>query len=528
MALEIGQLIDDKYRIVRLIGSGGMGDVYEGENVRVRLRVAIKVLQQSLATSEDAIIRFEREAQASGQIGSDHIMVVYDLGVLPNGDRYMVMEYLDGETMAARIRRMGRLDPVDLAPLIHQICLGLSAAHGAGIVHRDLKPDNVFIMREKAGRSDFVKLIDFGISKFHEAAVASRGMDITQAGAVMGTPFYMSPEQARGAQADFRSDLYAVGVIMYEALSGRVPFSATTINELLFQIALAAPTPLETLVPELDARFTSIVARAMAREPDSRFTSAASLGQVVASWENPEFSPSSTQTMAMPVPDVLRTPGRGVPGAKTPSRSSKSPGSGRGSQWPKSARGAVTPGRSNTAESWAQSHLDDELARPRSKTPIVVASLLAVSALGVGAFLFLKASGAGEVAPSVVASGSGAPDPSTAKETQKAAPSPPVEEQPALNIPVPAVVPVPTSAAPDQAPGSTRVTVPEHAAPTPGDVSVHLGGQNGAAVRGPSRPLQAPSSGKPPAPKAPAPKTTPASPPPAATGTTKRNHDFGY
>src|SRR3954452_9012291 len=164
MSLEIGQIIDGKYRIVRLIGEGGMGAVFEGENLRIRRRVAIKVLHAATASNAEAVQRFEREAQAAGRIGSDHILEVLDLGQFPNGDRFMVMEYLDGEPLGARIARNGRLTPHEIAPLAKQVLAGLEAAHSAGIIHRDLKPDNIYVLKEKAGQADYIKLIDFGIS----------------------------------------------------------------------------------------------------------------------------------------------------------------------------------------------------------------------------------------------------------------------------------------------------------------------------------------------------------------------------
>src|SRR5690606_33960935 len=188
-------------------------------------KVAIKVLHAAAAGNEQVLRRFEREAQAAGTIGSDHILEVIDLGTLPDGDRYMVMEFLDGEELSSRIKHKGHLTPEELCPLVRQTLVGLKAAHAAQIIHRDLKPDNIFILREKAGRSDYVKIIDFGISKFNALA---GDMSMTTTGAVMGTPYYMSPEQAKGsAHVDARTDLYAVGVIMYQALTGNVPFDGT-------------------------------------------------------------------------------------------------------------------------------------------------------------------------------------------------------------------------------------------------------------------------------------------------------------
>src|SRR5438477_4988759 len=151
MSLSTGDVIDGKYRIVRLLGEGSMGAVYEGENVRIHRRVAIKVLHNNVAENVDAVQRFEREAQAAGRIGSDHIVEVLDLGNLPDGDRFMVMEYLDGESLSQRIQGRGRLTPHEASGLMVQLLEGLAAAHGAGIIHRDLKPDNVYLIRSKRG-----------------------------------------------------------------------------------------------------------------------------------------------------------------------------------------------------------------------------------------------------------------------------------------------------------------------------------------------------------------------------------------
>lgn len=272
MPLEIGQILDDKYRIVRVIGVGGMGTVYEGEHSLIRRRVAIKVLAQDSSKTPDSIQRFERESQAAGQIGSDHILEVLDIGTTGEGQRYMVMEYLDGETLASRIERLGRLPAGHVALLARQILVGLAAAHDAGIVHRDLKPDNVFILREKAGLHDFVKIIDFGISKFEETD--DFRPRLTSSGAVLGTPCYMSPEQARGNPADARSDLHSVGVMLFEAVTGRVPFSGKNFNELMFQIATGDRPSARSFVPDIDPRFEAIIGRAMQRDPEKRYQSA--------------------------------------------------------------------------------------------------------------------------------------------------------------------------------------------------------------------------------------------------------------
>jgi len=309
MSLNPGQVIDGKYQILRLLGTGGMGAVYEGENVRIKRRVAIKVLHASVSSAADNVARFEREAQAAGRIGSEHICEVLDLGVLADDSRYMVMEYLDGEMLSQRIKKNGRLSPAQSIPLMAQVLDALGAAHAAGIIHRDLKPDNIFVLHNKAGRADFIKVLDFGVSKFSQ--MSGDEFNVTRAGAVVGTPYYMSPEQARGmAQVDQRSDIYALGVVLYQATTGQVPFRAETFNELLFKIALELPPPPQQFVPDLDPDFAGIIQRAMAREQAHRFQSCAEFKDALLAWQAARAAPvyaGPTGHNTMP-PGMLQQP----------------------------------------------------------------------------------------------------------------------------------------------------------------------------------------------------------------------------
>ncbi len=315
MDLAIGQVYGEKYRIVRLLGQGSMGAVYEGENIRIRRKVAIKTLHHGMAEKGDTLQRFEREAQAAGRIGSKHIVEVLDMGDLPDGSRYMVMEHLEGTTLQQHIRSMGRVKPEEASPIVQQLLEGLGAAHAAGIIHRDLKPANAFLVRQP-GRADFVKILDFGVSKF---SVFSEEMSMTRTGTVLGTPYYMSPEQAKGARGtDGRSDLYAVGVILYECITGQVPFSAETFNELLFRIVLESPPPPESFVPDLSPALAAIIRKAMAREPNERFQTADELKKALAEWSakaEEEAGPNFDGLATLDHQTVMRNVGATPPSA---------------------------------------------------------------------------------------------------------------------------------------------------------------------------------------------------------------------
>ncbi len=267
----IGRTIADRYRIVGLLGEGGMGAVYVADHLRIGRKVAIKRLHPELAADEKAVQRFQREARAAGATGHEHIVEILDLGYTEDGAPYLVMEYLRGLSLAQMLKKDTRLPSMRAARIVGQLLTALAAVHENGIVHRDLKPDNIFLTRQ-GNDTDWVKVLDFGISKMkHE----DDGLDLTRTGVMMGTPYYMSPEQARGTKnIDHRVDIYAAGVILHECLTGSVPFAGDNYHALLQQILRGNPPPPSASVPGLPRELDEVVTRAMSKETDKRFPSA--------------------------------------------------------------------------------------------------------------------------------------------------------------------------------------------------------------------------------------------------------------
>jgi serine/threonine-protein kinase len=285
----VGAVVDGKYRLLHVIGEGGWGVVFEAENTRTLKRVAIKVLRAKVAVDANDSARFEREAQAAGRIGSEHIVEVLDAGVSPEGAHYLVMELLAGESLAQRMQSRGRLEPIAAAKIISQTLAGLAAAHRAGITHRDLKPENLYLLPTRSGE-DFVKILDFGISKFSVGPLANT----TMTGSVVGSPAYMAPEQARGLKHIGPSaDIHAVGVVLFECLTTRVPFEGDNFNDLMFKIVTAPRPSPRDFRPELDPELAAIVVRAIGTNPADRFPSAAAFRASLQEWLQAQGVPSA-------------------------------------------------------------------------------------------------------------------------------------------------------------------------------------------------------------------------------------------
>ncbi len=261
------------FKVVKLLGRGGMGTVYLAEHPVIGSRVAVKFLHDALAENPQVVARFYDEARAVNLIGHENIVAIYDLNLLPPNRYYFVMEYLEGETLSARARQAA-LEPLAALEVLQQLCDALQCAHERGVVHRDLKPDNVFLV-SRAGRRDFVKLVDFGIAKLRDAA---GGPGKSSAGLIVGTPEYMAPEQCDDGTIDARTDVYALGVIAYELFTGRLPFQGRTVTQLLLAHLQQRPAPPSQVAPGLDPELEQVILKALEKDPAARHATMGELG----------------------------------------------------------------------------------------------------------------------------------------------------------------------------------------------------------------------------------------------------------
>ncbi|MCH2108573.1 MAG: protein kinase [Polyangiaceae bacterium] len=265
------ELVAAKYRLTRLLGQGGMGSVWEGVHISLGSRVACKFVELDFVDSPEARSRFENEARAAASLKSKHVVDVYDHGVMPDGRPYIVMEYLSGEALDQRLEKRGQLSLEETATLVHQVSRALAKAHEKGIVHRDLKPENVFLVWDDEDEADLVKVVDFGIAKFTQADSLGSSSQ-TKTGSVLGTPYYMSPEQARGLKnLDARSDIWSLGVIAYQSMTGELPFRGEAVGDLLVNICTGSPCRASELNPAISEALDEWFFKSLAREPDARF-----------------------------------------------------------------------------------------------------------------------------------------------------------------------------------------------------------------------------------------------------------------
>jgi serine/threonine-protein kinase len=301
--MQPGDVFAGKYRVDRVLGAGGMGVVLAAHHTQLDTRVAIKLLLPAMLERPEAVRRFAREARAAAKITTEHVARVFDVGTLENGAPYMVMELLDGMDLGVWLENNGPLPPGQAVDFVLQACVAIAEAHSLGIVHRDLKPANLFCIRRPDGQL-LVKVLDFGISKMAASAGAndSSSLSMTKTSAVMGSPFYMSPEQMRSAKsADAQSDLWSLGVILYELLLGTVPFVGQELTEVVVQVTTQPPPPMRARRPELPRALEAVIFTCLEKEPSRRYGNVADLAIALR-----QFAPPAAQALVERIAGTLR------------------------------------------------------------------------------------------------------------------------------------------------------------------------------------------------------------------------------
>jgi eukaryotic-like serine/threonine-protein kinase len=308
--VHVGQVVSGKYRIERQIGRGGMGIVLAATHLQLGHLVAIKVMRRDLVVDDKVLDRLLMEARAAAKIRNEHVARVLDVGTLENGSPFIVMEYLEGENLADLLDREGALEVQQAVQFLLQCCLALAEVHAAEMVHRDLKPGNLFIARLPDGAAS-VKIVDFGISKY----IGGPGRDgaTTTSQQVMGSPFYMSPEQMRADPVDERSDIWGLGAILFEMLTGRPPFIGDTLPEVYSAVLNHAPPLVDSLRPGVPSGLDDVVQRCLEKNPGQRFCDVADLAEALSPYAGPAVWLVERVTRILTNPDAAR-PRHSLPG----------------------------------------------------------------------------------------------------------------------------------------------------------------------------------------------------------------------
>jgi serine/threonine-protein kinase len=402
-----GEILAGKYRIERVLGEGGMGVVVAATHIHLEQKVAIKFLLPEALLNAEVVSRFAREARAAAKVQSEHVARVIDVATLDSGSPYMVMEYLEGEDLAVALERLGQLPVGEAVDYLLQAAEALAEAHAVGIVHRDLKPANLFLAK-RADKTSIVKVLDFGISKATNAVGAlSDGVE-TKTSSLMGSPFYMSPEQLTSVKTvDARSDIWALGVILYELTTGVTPFYAETMPEIVAAILSAAPKPVREVRPDLPAAVADVIHRCLRRDPKERFANVGELAHALSEFSTGRSAKISadrisrvlgTESLASfgLMPKSLIGSTATVEGAAPAGASSviaaPRPSDAEGLR-PAAAGSPKTVGAS-TAASWGAGsgtqHSLNETGTRRKKPVLLVAGILGACLLTIGAAAIMK------------------------------------------------------------------------------------------------------------------------------------------
>ncbi len=423
--LGSGTIVAARYRIERFLARGGMGSVWVARHVQLDTEVALKVMDPAYADSEDARARFEREAKACAQLKGPHVVQVYDYG-FQDGLPYLVMELLQGEDLGARLRRKGRLTVAEAAAILTPVCKALRRAHELGIVHRDIKPSNIFLAREEEG--EVVKVLDFGIAKVVGPAVTGL---TTKTGTLLGSPSYMSPEQARGKQLDHRTDIWSIGVVLFEAITGKLPFPGKDFGDVLVEIC-SAPLPVASQVaPHLGPEVDRFFERTLARDPSQRFQSTSAISEALAELAQGEQG-AAERGLAAPAAGAAAT--ATPPAAPAPARQAgQEPATPAAASTPPHAEVPTSPCFSNTllpgprGAAWS---------RKQRAVVAAVAVLGGAATLGLAAFFVARdAVAPGSTGSRVAEPLVEAPAPSPPASPGTATPGPGVEEAAAPPVP---------------------------------------------------------------------------------------------